>query len=90
MKHKALIVLKYLLQGGEIKDQGFTYCMAENNDLCWVASFEGKCPGSLFKADWTLNGFIKYCEKLSDEEVTVMAMDMALKETYGRDSNGQV
>lgn len=88
MKHKALIVLKYLLQGGEIKDQGFTFCMSENDELCWNGTTEEKTP-LLFKADWNFNGFIKFCEKLSHEEVAVMAMDMALKETYGRDSNGQ-
>lgn len=83
MKHPAVIVLNALLNGLEIKDQGFTYCMSEDNELCWIAKSD-KDEQLLFKANWDLNGFIKFCENIPDEEIAALVGSLVVKNTYSR------
>lgn len=86
-KHNSLIVLKALLYGMSIKiDTGHTICMSEDNKLCYemlVEQFpnEGKSVPSelkLFQADWDFNGFIKFCENMSEQEICSIAASLAL------------
>lgn len=75
-KHNALIVLSALLEGMSIKtDSIYNICMSEDNYLCY------KIESQLFQADWDFNGFIKFCERMSEEEIVCLAASVALKKS---------
>lgn len=90
VSRKATIVLEWLLLGGALEFQGYVVRMFDGR-LCVEANTEryegGKvvasAPTILGMPDLTLETFLSECEKTSDEDIGVIAMNLGLNR--GRD-----
>lgn len=76
--HKALILLKALLMGIQVNDKnGQTYCMSINDEFGTKITTSQK-EELLMIQDWSLNWFIKFANQLSDDEIAIIAAQIAL------------
>jgi len=76
--HKALILLKALLMGIQVNDKnGQTYCMSINDEFGTKITTSQK-EELLMIQDWSLNWFIKFANQLSDDEIAIIASQIAL------------
>jgi len=76
-RHPALIVLKNLLTGGRYKQDGYTWCLDEDYNMCHVFTNQ-KGEEVLMKCSVTLGMFVRLCEKLPEEEIVSMVASTVL------------
>lgn len=79
--HNSLILLKALLQGHQLEtSDGVVLCMSDQNEFgTKITTTEGE--ELVMIQDWSLNWFIKFAEKLSDEKITQLAASLALNKS---------
>lgn len=70
---KTLIVLKALFQGIPIKNKNSTIVCSENDEIA-IKIDDEKC----YTIEWPINDFIKFCNKMSDDEIAILAAELAL------------
>jgi len=85
-KHPSIIVLDYLLFGGEVEFDGRTFVFDEDYHLCIKARSYTNYPSEegsedvLLKTHLDLKSFVEMCERISHEQLTVIGGNMALSE----------
>ncbi len=82
MKHKALSVLKTLLQGNTFEHDGYKYQLSEDDKLCIVSRYVsgGVTSERLLVPDISFNYFLKICSEVSDKEASMLNADTALND----------
>jgi len=75
MKHPALIVLKALLNGFTVKDGDHNLICSENNEIGVKINDD-----QMITVDYTLNGFIKFCEKLPEAQIIELVYQLGMNE----------
>ena len=83
---KPVAIIKAMLQGIPMKVLDWTFCFDENLNLCVEAEklvFKGKdlepAPEKvLLRVDWTVGEFVRYCNRLSDDEFAILCANIAL------------
>ena len=82
MKRPALIVLKALYQGIPVPDpEGNLYYFLNGADE-FGFQYESERGGEqMHLADWSLNWFLSFCDKIPEETLISLAAAIALQET---------
>lgn len=82
VKHKSIKALEWLLGGGPIKHDGYTFVLDEDYHLCTLATkIDGKTGEKgqvLLKTHMELQSFIKLFDKLDDKEFKTIGANFVL------------
>ena len=78
---KVCKILQYLYEGNTIKIDGYTYCMSENNEVGVMVYDENMISNEkMLLVDYSLNDFIKICDKLSNEDIFILCANKVLQD----------
>lgn len=83
---KAITVLKALDMGIPVKISEYTYGLSDHNELCIHATsfntstFQTETLDVLLKVDYSVGGFLNLCETITEEEYSLICMNLTLNE----------